>query len=270
MKSFKELITQTFLKHVVLALGIAIVLFFGTFIALNLYTHHGEAFSVPDFSGLTIEEVQQLCDDKDLRYEVTDSVFYENRKKGTVVEQNPPADFKVKRNRTIFLTMNASRPEMVKMPNVRDVSLVQAKASLETAGLKVGKLIYVEHWAKNLVLKQKYNGRTIPPGKEIAKGSSIDLELGRGNPEDGGEGSPKTTVPDLTGLTKDQALGKATDMYLNLGAVIFDRSVETYRDSLEAVVYRQDPTHSRAGGVPYGSYISIWLTKNKSKMPAEN
>src|ERR1035437_2021372 len=121
------------------------------FLALRVYTRHGQALTVPNFIGLTLEEVGRMADQKSLRYEVIDSVFTQGQAPGTVIAQNPSSDTKVKVNRTIFLTINAINPAKIEMPNVVDVSLRQAEAILQTNGLLVGYKHYVPYFAKDNV-----------------------------------------------------------------------------------------------------------------------
>ena len=128
------------------------------FLFLRIFTRHGQALSVPDLTGYSLEEVDSLLTERNLRFHVVDSVYNTNFPRGSVTDQNPHPEFKVKENRTIFLTINAFNPEFISMPNVVGVSLRQATAIIETAGLKIGKLIYVPDIAKDNVLKQRLMG----------------------------------------------------------------------------------------------------------------
>lgn len=261
MKSFKYYLTQTFIKHIVIAFVLAVILVILTFISLNIYTDHGDVIKVPDLNGMNISEVEQIIADKDLRFVVTDSVFYNHRPKGTVVEQNPPADFKVKKQRRIFITINANTPQMVEVPNVTNVSLVQAKSDLETKGLLVGDLNYIPDIATNYVLMQKFNGKKVEAGTLVEKGSRIDLTLGKGIDDE-----DATYVPKFYKLTKTEAIKKATGAYLNIGAIVYDRSVKSYSDSINAKVWKQNPEPGRNFPVPLGSSVNIWLTVDEAKL----
>jgi fructose/tagatose bisphosphate aldolase len=46
--------------------------------------------------------VRKVLAEKKLTYKIIDSVYNTSVARGCIVEQNPPADFKVKENRTIF------------------------------------------------------------------------------------------------------------------------------------------------------------------------
>ena len=247
---------RTVHKHFLYALGGLFIFLELVFLGLRIYTRHGQALSVPNFYGLTLEEVSRAADQKRLRFEVIDSVFIPGQEPGTVVAQNPSPDTKVKVNRTIFITINAFNPEKIEMPNVVDVSLRQAEAILQNYGLRVGYKHYVPYWAKDYVLRQIYHNRDITPGTKVIKGSAIELVIGLGTVD------VNTDIPNLKGLTRDQAQEALSNKYLNFGAVIFDNSVETNRDSMKAVIWKQKPEYGSS--IKSGSSINVWLTVNGS------
>src|SRR4030042_6708143 len=194
MELLKFLISRQFLKNLLLAVSITIIVVLLVFLSLKIYTRHGQALAVPDLRGLTLEETEQLMLGKKLLYKVVDSIYNSAVDRGCVVEQNPPPEFRVKKYRTIFITINAFNPEMVRMPDLVGVTLRQARVIAENAGLKVGRLTYVPDIAVNNVVHQKYKGTIIEPGDSIIKGSTVDLTLGRGLSAD------KTVTPDLIGM----------------------------------------------------------------------
>jgi len=256
MEFLKFLKSKLFLKNLLYAIGgfwIFILLIFG---GLNVYTHHGEALLVPDFTGLTIPEVEKLVQKKKLQYKIIDSVFIYDRKKGSVIEQNPIPSSKVKRNRTIFFIINANSPMEVPMPKVVGYSLRQAVAELESKGLRIGKLIYVNDFAQNYVLEQKYDGLPIEAGEMIDKGSYIDLVLGKGLR------NYTVIVPDVRNLNRYAALQKLIINSLNLGTIKYDNSVLTYNDSVTAIVWKQSPQAIGETRRILGSEVNLWLTKD--------
>lgn len=260
MNLLKFLISKLFLKNLLYAIGILIVLFFFSFIILKIYTHHGQAISVPNYTGLTLEEVVKKARKNKFRVEVIDSVFINNLPKGTVIEQNPNPGFKVKANRRIFLTLNAFNPEKVKMPNITGVSLRQADGMLKNAGLEIGKLIFVPDIAVNNVLKQKYNESEILEGELIPKGSKIDLVLGRGLSD------KKTPVPNLHLLKLSTAKNLLLRSALNVGAIIYDESVIDLQDTLEAKIWRQYPAYKESELLNLGSTVDMWLSVDSIKL----
>ncbi|MGB9747757.1 MAG: PASTA domain-containing protein [Bacteroidales bacterium] len=245
------LLSKIFWKNVARAAGIFLGLLLVIFIWLRIYTRHNESIAVPDFTGHTLAECEQMAALRKIRVTVTDSVYMNNMPRGTMVSQNPPAGFRVKRNRSVFLVMNALTPEKVKMPNVVGFSLRQARAILESQGLATGRLIYIPDIAQNEVLRQQFAGREIPENTLIEKGSRIDLVLGSGL------SNRNTYVPNLRGLSVQEAEQKLFDTFLNLGAVIYDNTILTLQDTLNAKVYRQNPSE---GLVSLGAPVDVWVT----------
>ncbi|MBN2520407.1 MAG: PASTA domain-containing protein, partial [Bacteroidales bacterium] len=180
MNFFRFLVSKLFIKNLLYAILIGIGLIIFALQVLKVYTRHGQAKLVPNLTGISVSEVQKICKKKGLRYQITDSVYLSNKPKGTVIEQNPSPNFRVKKNRTIFLIINAFNPELVKMPNVKGVSFRQAKAIIEAKGLKVGKIEYVRDIAINNVLGVKFQGGDLKTNTEIPKYSKIDFVLGNG------------------------------------------------------------------------------------------
>lgn len=263
MTLFKFLISKTFLKHLLYAFGGLTIVLILTFLMLKVYTHHGKELSVPDFYGMTLDEAQKKADKIKIRIEVIDSVFNNNRPRGTVIEQNPIAESKVKKNRRIFLVVNAFTPEKVKMPNIVGVSHRQAEVVLKNVGLEIGRLIHIPDIAVNNVLKQKYNGEEIDAGTLIPKGSKIDLVLGMGL------SNQTTQVPDLNHYTLHDAQNRILRSALNTGAIIYDESIVDGTDSLEARVWRQYPSYKENKRIRLGSTIDLWLTVDSTLLYPE-
>lgn len=259
----KYLISKVFWKNIGFAALATFIIYFLVVFGLRISTLHGKSFPVPDFRGMTLEEVNKTVAKKNLRFQLIDSVYNNNYKRGSIVEQNPEPGFHVKKNRNIFLTINAFNPEMVKVPNVSGLSLRQAKATLERSGLYVGKLTYEPDIATNNVLQQKYNNLLIETEQELIKGSKIELVLGKFSENE------KTNVPDLRGVALLQAIDQITLASLNLGVVHFDESFVTKIDSAKAKVYDQYPGFEADKKLKLGGKINLWVTINPDKLVFE-
>lgn len=252
--------SKKFWKHFAYAFGGIIVGLNIILLLLKLYTHHGQALSVPVLEGLTINEAQDLASDKKLRLQIIDSVFIAGKPGGTIVAQNPSPTSKVKSNRIVFITLNAVNPERTEMPDVIGFSLRQAQDNIENKGLKVGNVIYVPDIATNYVKKQLYRNRDIAPKTKINKGSLIDLVVGMGISNE------RTSLPKLVGLSLENARETMSSAYLNLGAIVYDNSVETYDDSTNAVIWKQRPEYSSGNTINLGSSVDVFLTIDRSKL----
>ncbi len=254
MSLLKTIFSKSFSKHLGIVIGSGILILTLSFFGLNLYTLHGEGFRVPDFTGLTEQQLEHLIQEKGLRYTIIDSVHINNMPPGVVMEHVPEAGELVKRNRTIFFTINAWSPEKVQIPNLVDYSVRNARVILESFGLKVGELIFVPSEYTNLVLGQHLNGKAVSPGTQVVKGTSVDLLVGQGL------SSQVTAIPDLTGLNISTAKEESQRVSLNIGAIVFDSTIVTHEDTLAAFIWRQDPASSPENQLHLGASIDIWLT----------
>lgn len=242
------LFSRKFLHNFLLSVLATFILIVIVLFLLSAYTRHGKYIIVPDLKRLTINEIKQMSQAKDLELIIQDSVFNVDFPKGSVVMQDPLPGSKVKRNRKIYLTTVAILPEQVQVPDVVDLTFRQAVATLETYGLKVGRLDYVPDIARNAVIRQLYMGKIIQHGTFLARGSSIDLVLGRGI------GSERVSVPFLLGLTPSEAKSVIQSLMLNIGAEFFSKP----SDSSFSRVYRQNPAFRPDAYINSGSTIDLW------------
>lgn len=245
--------SKTFLKNLGLAVLLTIVLIWFTMMMLSFYTNKGESFPSPDFKGLTISQVEALADKSDVRFVIEDTIYRKEVQPGTVVLQNPSAGHKIKPNRIIYITLASAMPEQVEVPKLTDVSMRQARVLLESKGFALGNIELRPSEFDDLVLDQKHNGQTISPGSSLDNGATIDLVVGKNMA--GGE----TTIPDLTALTLTDAKNTLNSKSLATGSVIYDPSVLTPEDTLNAVIWKQMPPPDSTKFVMPGASVDLWL-----------
>jgi beta-lactam-binding protein with PASTA domain len=261
MDFLRFLLSKKFFSHLGIAVALGIALIIAVLIWLRIYTHHGQTITVPDLTALTTEEVGDVTTSRQLRYEVVDSVFSDELPRGTVLKQNPRANSKVKKNRKIFLTMNAVNPEMISMPALVGLSNRQARLALQNSGLILGDISYQPDYARNNVLQQMHNGSVINEGTEITKGTVIDLVLGMG------PSSETTRIPDLIGVGLEAATDMIADYYLNIGAITYDQSMKNAEDSSAAFIWRQYPEFEEFSRLNMGMEVDIWLSIDSTLLP---
>ena len=239
--------TRVFLRHLLLSVALMTLVITLILVALKWYTHHGESMVVPSLIGLTPEQIDQLETTSDLQIIVTDSVFDSKLPRGSVIIQDPVAGSSVKYNRKVYLTTVSVMPEKVAMPNLVDLTLRQASATLETYGLKLGKITYVPDIAANAVLAQSYKNQNIDPNFEILKGSVIDLRVGESS------GGGRYLLPFLIGKTRQQALDLLNNNRLTVGEETFEDDA----DPNTARVYSQNPSYSSQRMMNVGQPVSL-------------
>jgi beta-lactam-binding protein with PASTA domain len=256
---FRFLISKAFLQHLGLAIVAMLLIFIITLFSLRLYTQHGRSMDVPDFKGLTLIQVEDVTDQHDLTYIIVDSVHMNNMPRGVIVDQSPKPGAKVKKGRTIFLSINSLNPEKVLIPRVIDYSLRNATNILESYGLKVGKLKFVPSEFSNLIIGQTINGKSVEPGTPVVKGTTIDLIVGQGL------SSETTNTPDLLGLTIEEASSYLSGQALNIGTIAFDTTLKTSTDTLSATIWKQSPTPDESSKIQVGASIDIWVSTSQSQ-----
>lgn len=245
------------LKHLILADAAAFVTVLLLFWMLKGITRHGKTLEVPDFSNMTINDASKLARKSNLRLKITDSVYIPQLHAGQVLKQTPSAGSKVKKNRNILVTINSLVPMMVKAPDVVGYSLRQAESNLTAANLKVGKLNYVPDIATNSVMGQSYKGKPLVPGTDIPAQSEIDLSLGLSSD------NCWTRIPNLIAVPYHRVKSELTYNSLNLNKILFDATVKTYADTLNSVVYKQDPQPTIGKSARMGTGVTLFLTLNK-------
>lgn len=259
--SLKNFITsRVFLKHLILAFLLVLIIMVSILQQLKSYTRHGESFPVPKFTGLRIDEIETVADQNNLKYEIVDSMHIDGAEPGVVVEQVPGAGFKVKKNRVVFLTINSTVPEKVVLPKLTDISFRQAQGLIENCGLILGTISYQPSEYNNLVLKVVQNSRELSQGDIIPKGSSVDLVIGSSS------GNQDTPLPNLTGLTYSEAEALLTTQMLNTGVLIYDRTIITSEDTLAALIWKQYPNFQNTRIVSLGTSVDLWLTLDSLKI----
>ena len=231
---------------------ISVVLLVGAMVFLNIATMHNRELEVPDFRGMTLGQAISAAEDAGIRVEVVDSV-YSQRNRGKIKSHTPAAGVMVKKGRRILLTINAVNARKVTVPNLVGYSLRQAMPELDQRGLELGRLIYKNDIATNNVLQQQYKGRQVAPGTQVEAESVIDLVLGLNSTD------RETVIPSVLGKDEKSAVRTLHDSYLNVKRVVFDSSVQTWEDSLAALVYKQVPEPSDTVFVDMGTDVTIYL-----------
>lgn len=237
---------KKFIIRTLIAAGVMLVVSYLLLKSLDLYSRHGSHVVVPHVLDMSTEEAAEKLDDEGLEAVLTDSLYEEGKAVGVILEQNPVSGAEVKSGRKVYLLVSTGRPPMVEIPDLRDLSLREANAVLETKGLKLGRI--EKRAGPGAVLDMKFRGKKLPSKTKLPKGSAIDIVIGTGM----GEGL--VPVPDLTGMSRSEVLSILSSMNLGLGFEKF----ENVKDSSNAKVTRQYPPASDEPAINVGEVIDIW------------
>jgi hypothetical protein len=150
-----------YVKNILIAAAVLIVLIFMVMLWLNAYTHHGKQVTVPDIKELPVEQAAQILVQKSLQYTIVDSMYVRNKPAGCVREVVPPAGTNVKIGRTVYLTVNSVTAQMLTVPRVADMSRRQAETTLRSLGFDNIQIRMQSGAYKDLVI-QLENAKGIP------------------------------------------------------------------------------------------------------------
>jgi len=246
--------TRSFRNNVLAAIITVVVLLLIAFFSLRYYTKHGEGLNVPMVKGLTFEQAVIKLEEAGLKYEV-DSVYIMDQPPGIVIDQDPDPNTFVKDNRTIYLTINAGKTPNTKFPDIEFKSLREAQAIIESSRLKLGDTTYKADVSRDVVLQASFGGQPIKAGQIIPVGSRIDLILGDGR------GSEEVDIPQLVGLTMDEAKFSLKGSNLVLGTILYEGPIT---DSANAIIIKQDPMLvDSLTKVSIGTHINITLSNKQ-------
>jgi len=260
MQFFKFLFSRKFLVHLILAAALLFALLMLVMQGLKVYTRHGQSTPVPNFTELQPVQARQVARRYRLKTAIVDSLYVRNMAPGVVIDQMPEPGRRVKEDRTIFFTINSTQPEKVTLPRLTDISFRQARALIENSGLTIGHISYRPSEYNDLVLEVQKDSIPLASGQKLPKGTRIDLVVGRR------QGDQVTGLPDLTGLTIPEAQTTLTGAMLNTGVIIYDASVLSKEDSLNARVWKQQPNPEVTASTTLGSSVDLWVTVDELKI----
>ena len=175
-----------FKKHPIivnmLAIGAAtLAICTAAMIWLDFFTEHGEYHRVPDVKRCRLSEAVARIEAAGFRCEVADSTYNDKFPLGSVIEQDPKAGAEVKSQRTVYLSLNASSPRLVALPNLNDMSVRQGESTLMGLGFRNVTITRVPSPYKDLILCISADGRTITSGTKLPLSARINLTVGDGD-----------------------------------------------------------------------------------------
>lgn len=155
-----------------------IAVIFGVLHWLDIYTLHGESIIVPNVNGLPLKQAEVEFKKKELKFVVVDSNYVKGMIAGAILDQKPIGGAKVKKGRTVYLTINTDEVPKVAIPDIIDNSSYrQAEARLRALGFKLTEPEYLEG-EKDWIYGIKYNGKELTSGEKIPREAVLTLCVG--------------------------------------------------------------------------------------------
>ncbi len=206
-----------------------------------------EPIDVPSVVGQAQEEASFTLEQAGFKVTVVTEES-DSEEEGTVLSQDPAGGTKQPKGTTITLTV-AVGPDTVEVPNFKNMTLDEAKSEASGLGLKVveSESKYSEDVDAGKILSQNYQA-----GEAVAPGTTIEVVTSRG--------SETTTVPNVIGMTEDEAY----DALQEAGFGVNVKAREYSDKQKEGRVIRQDPLNDK---VKPGSTVDITISKGPEPEP---
>ncbi|MCI8424547.1 MAG: Stk1 family PASTA domain-containing Ser/Thr kinase [Adlercreutzia sp.] len=206
-----------------------------------------EPIDVPSVVGQAQEEAKFTLEQTGFKVDIITEES-DSEEEGTVLSQDPAGGTKQPKGTTITLTV-AVGPDTVEVPNFKNMTLDEAKSEAAGLGLKVveSESKYSEDVDAGKILSQNYQA-----GEAVAPGTTIEVVTSRG--------SETTTVPNVIGMTEDEAY----DALQEAGFGVNVKAREYSDKQKEGRVIRQDPLNDK---VKPGSTVDITISKGPEPEP---
>lgn len=235
------------IKHLLYMLVISIVIIVLAFMLIKAIARQGKEYELPDYCGTPLA---QLKHDNPLHftYVVIDSVYDAEKEGGIIIQQDPKPGTMVKTHRKVYVTVTTFAPSDVVLPELSNMTVRSAVSALEAAGLRCGKLKFVDSPYRNMILEATCKGKLVYAGEKMDQGAAVDLTVGIGDKPVG------TRVPFVIGQAPAKARRGILSASLNVGAEHWEGV--TNRNS--AVCYKLYPDYTGVTRYPLGTIVEMW------------
>lgn len=197
------------LKFSLLAAAFFVIAGISAYFTLTFFISSESTTVVPDLSGKHVVTTLELLSDLSLNTKIKGMEYSADIPTHHVISQDPPPGFEIKPGRDVRITLSKG-PESVLAPSLKGLLLGQARIVLDENGLSTGNVshVYQDNTTNGTILAQSpASGKTIHRERPI----NLLVSLGK-RPED-------FLMPDLSGLSIDEAIGHMERVQLALGSV---------------------------------------------------
>ena len=219
----------------------------GSVWALTRGAAEPESIAVPNVVGLTQAEAKTQIEQAGFTWELNpDKVASDTVAEGSVASTDPAAGTQAEKGATVRVTIS-SGPDSVTLPdNLVGMSPDDARKAIEALGLKWE--LDASKVASDTVPEGKVAQTNPSPGSKVKTGQTITAYLS--------SGSNQVEVPDLSGMSQDQARSALKAVGLELGNV---STVDSDKEKDRIVA--QDPDSDST--VKKGTSIAVSVSSGK-------
>lgn len=204
-QKFKKFLEEHKAVKIMLIVLICLIVFLAsigiTLFALNL--GNPKDVTLIDFVGLTVDEAKVKAAEAKLQINILEEKYDVEVEEGKIISQDPKyqPDFTVKEGRTINVIVSKGQ-EIIKVTKLIGKTKDEVRKEVKELGLELEiEEEYNDEVEAGIVIEQE-----IPEGEEVLAGSKIKVKVSLG--------IEQIEVPDLTGLSEDEAKAKIAEAKL--------------------------------------------------------
>jgi beta-lactam-binding protein with PASTA domain len=177
---FDKLLDMPIYVNILAVLALLCLAVYTVLKCVDVYTNHNKAVVVPDVRGLQIEDAAPFFKKNMLRHVAVDSIYSKDAAPGAIVEMMPVANSKVKRNRVVYVIVNAKTEKRIAIPDIANISRREAISLLHSQGFTDIEYKYVSGMYKDLAIEVQYSGQTIQSGTRVPMSAKLILVISDG------------------------------------------------------------------------------------------
>lgn len=225
--------------------GLFVFLYIIDSFVIPAFVHNRASLIVPNVIGLNEQQGSNVIKKSELKAVISSEIYSSTYPKGYIIKQLPKSGLKVKSNRPIYLTVSKGN-ETVKMPNLINASLRNARVILINMGMSIGVISY--EFSENIP-KDSIMTQSIPANRIIPYGEIINIIISRGS-------EINSNVPNLIGIESQNIEEYVKSFGFVMGSVNY-RKDETFAPG---TIIEQFPAANSVA--PNGSIINIVVNGN--------
>ncbi|MBT3180305.1 MAG: PASTA domain-containing protein [Candidatus Marinimicrobia bacterium] len=214
-----------------------IVLLLFDFVVMPGYVRMGEGRYMVNVKGKLIQQAQIVLDSEGYKYLISDTLFSAAYNPGTIVDQYPTPNTRVKEGRTVRLKI-AHPEKMVSIPDLIGRSIRSAELALSQNGLEID-TVYKEY--NSDVPAGNVTWQYPKGGDLLNKGMGLHLTISLGVPPNFHQ------VPNVFGLSKKKAVIDLEKAGFRLGKIFYRQNEDlipytVLNQSIAAETVLEEPT----------------------------
>jgi hypothetical protein len=265
---FSELLgffkSKVFVHTLIRLFLVFIILWFLNSFFLDFYTNHGQKLILPKYEGIALNQVIKHADLRGYTIVISDSLFVKGKSGGYILSQIPAAGSKVKRGRTIYVTISKYQAESFlseQLPVLYGKKLEYKRTELFNMFELNCKIrgVQFDPGPENHILEVYYKGTLLANSQvrktdvAISKGDTLEFVV---STKTGGQ----VPIPELICQTLAAAKFLLSSSKLDLGSVIQDGEIT---DAETAYIVEQKPEFELDKTIDLGTTFTLKIVQEK-------